>query len=160
VCAFGVGVKRGVGVDFDRLGASPPEREGTDLRRFCRSDDVGSSRPGISPSGSGSSNGVAEPRKRLEEVAGELDSRLDGRQARFTLALGASAFVRIHAGPSEGEEMTIASGAGEARGRRALTEPNGLVSGLLLEGAVLTLQADLRRLEACTLYWNATKGRS
>jgi DNA-binding PadR family transcriptional regulator len=44
--------------------------------------------------------------------------------------------------------------------RTALAEPNESVAGLLLEGVVLRLQADLRWLEACARYWNATKGRS
>jgi DNA-binding PadR family transcriptional regulator len=44
--------------------------------------------------------------------------------------------------------------------RAALTEPEGSVAGLLLEGVVLRLQADLRWLEACARYWNAAKGRS
>jgi DNA-binding PadR family transcriptional regulator len=43
--------------------------------------------------------------------------------------------------------------------RAALAEPDGSVAGLLLEGVVLRLQADLRWLEACARYWNATKGR-
>jgi DNA-binding PadR family transcriptional regulator len=44
--------------------------------------------------------------------------------------------------------------------RAALAEPNDSVAGLLLEGVVLRLQADLRWLEACARYWNETKGRS
>ena len=44
--------------------------------------------------------------------------------------------------------------------RAALAEPDGSVAGLLLEGVVLRLQADLRWLEACARYWNATKERS
>jgi DNA-binding PadR family transcriptional regulator len=43
--------------------------------------------------------------------------------------------------------------------RAALTEPDGSVAGLLLEGVVLRLQADLRWLEACAQYWTSTKGR-
>ena len=43
--------------------------------------------------------------------------------------------------------------------RAALAEPEGSVAGLLLEGVVLRLQADLRWLEACARYWNDTKGR-
>jgi DNA-binding PadR family transcriptional regulator len=43
--------------------------------------------------------------------------------------------------------------------RAALAEPEGSVAGLLLEGVVLRLQADLRWLEACARYWNAAKGR-
>jgi hypothetical protein len=43
--------------------------------------------------------------------------------------------------------------------RTALAEPEGSAAGLLLEGVVLRLQADLRWLEACAQYWNATKER-
>lgn len=42
--------------------------------------------------------------------------------------------------------------------RAALAEPVGSVAGLLLEGVVLRLQADLRWLEECARYWNAAKG--
>jgi DNA-binding PadR family transcriptional regulator len=41
--------------------------------------------------------------------------------------------------------------------RAALAQPDGSVAGLLLEGVVLRLQADLRWLEACARYWNARK---
>lgn len=43
--------------------------------------------------------------------------------------------------------------------RAALAEPGGSVAGLLLEGVVLRLQADLRWLEACASYWASTKER-
>ena len=43
--------------------------------------------------------------------------------------------------------------------RAALTEPDRSVAGLLLEGVVLRLQADLRWLEACAEYWTSTKER-
>jgi DNA-binding PadR family transcriptional regulator len=39
--------------------------------------------------------------------------------------------------------------------RAALTEPGGSVAGLLLEGVVLRLQADLHWLEACARYWTS-----
>src|SRR5215475_6883284 len=42
--------------------------------------------------------------------------------------------------------------------RAALSEPAGSVAGLLLEGVVLRLQADLRWLEECARYRNATRG--
>ena len=42
--------------------------------------------------------------------------------------------------------------------RAALAEPDGSVAGLLLEGVVLRLQADLRWLEACARYWTSTRG--
>ena len=41
--------------------------------------------------------------------------------------------------------------------RAALAEPDGSVAGLLLEGVVLRLQADLRWLEACARFWNSRK---
>jgi DNA-binding PadR family transcriptional regulator len=44
--------------------------------------------------------------------------------------------------------------------RAALAEPDQSVAGLLLEGVVLRLQADLRWLEACARYWTETKGRT
>jgi|SRR5215211_15687 len=43
--------------------------------------------------------------------------------------------------------------------RAALAEPDESVAGLLLEGVVLRLQADLRWLEACARFWNERKGR-
>jgi DNA-binding PadR family transcriptional regulator len=42
--------------------------------------------------------------------------------------------------------------------RAALAEPTGSVAGLLLEGVVLRLQADLRWLEECARHWEAAKG--
>jgi DNA-binding PadR family transcriptional regulator len=44
--------------------------------------------------------------------------------------------------------------------RAALSEDGGAIAGLLLEGVVLRLQADLRWLEACAQYWTSTKERS
>ncbi|MGH3402878.1 MAG: PadR family transcriptional regulator [Streptosporangiaceae bacterium] len=38
--------------------------------------------------------------------------------------------------------------------RAALAEPAGAVAGLLLEGVLLRLQADLRWLEACAQFWS------
>src|SRR5580658_4924949 len=45
--------------------------------------------------------------------------------------------------------------------RGAMTEPEGSTAGLLLEGVVLRLQADLRWLEACEQHWAArtTRGK-
>jgi DNA-binding PadR family transcriptional regulator len=43
--------------------------------------------------------------------------------------------------------------------RAALAEPAGAIAGLLLEGVVLRLQADLRWLEACAEFWTSTKER-
>jgi DNA-binding PadR family transcriptional regulator len=44
--------------------------------------------------------------------------------------------------------------------RAALAEPEGSAAGLLLEGIVLRLQADLRWLEACERIWTGTWRRS
>ena len=42
--------------------------------------------------------------------------------------------------------------------RAALAEPGGSPAGLLLEGIVLRLQADLRWLEACERAWTSAEG--
>ena len=44
--------------------------------------------------------------------------------------------------------------------RAALAEPADSAAGLLLEGIVLRLQADLRWLEACERTWTRRRGRS
>jgi len=44
--------------------------------------------------------------------------------------------------------------------RAALAEPAGSAAGLLLEGIVLRLQADLRWLEACERSWTRRRGPS
>jgi hypothetical protein len=41
-----------------------------------------------------------------------------------------------------------------------MAEPDGSEAGLLLEGLVLRLQADLRWLEACERHWMSRKDRS
>ena len=44
--------------------------------------------------------------------------------------------------------------------RAAMTEPDGSPAGLLLEGLVLRLQADLRWLEACERHWTSRRDSS
>jgi DNA-binding PadR family transcriptional regulator len=44
--------------------------------------------------------------------------------------------------------------------RAAMAEPDRSDAGLLLEGVVLRLQADLRWLEACERTWTSRRGRS
>jgi DNA-binding PadR family transcriptional regulator len=56
------------------------------------------------------------------------------------------------------QRRELLSGLREAQ-RAALAEPEGSVAGLLLEGVVLRLQADLRWLEQCARFWDARKGR-
>jgi DNA-binding PadR family transcriptional regulator len=58
----------------------------------------------------------------------------------------------------DAQRHELLSGLGAAQ-RAALAEPEGSVAGLLLEGVVLRLQADLRWLEACAQYWTQTKGQ-
>jgi DNA-binding PadR family transcriptional regulator len=55
------------------------------------------------------------------------------------------------------QRHALLAGLADAQ-RAALAEPDGSVAGLLLEGVVLRLQADLRWLEACAQYWTSTKG--
>jgi DNA-binding PadR family transcriptional regulator len=59
----------------------------------------------------------------------------------------------------DAQRHALLAGLADAQ-RAALAEPDGSVAGLLLEGVVLRLQADLRWLEACARYWIERKGRS
>ena len=79
--------------------------------------------------------------------------------AEFHLKLVAAAAAGLAdpVGLVDAQRHELLAGLGAAQ-RAALTEPDGSVAGLLLEGVVLRLQADLRWLEACARYWNATKG--
>jgi DNA-binding PadR family transcriptional regulator len=56
------------------------------------------------------------------------------------------------------QRHALLAGLAEAQ-RAALAEPPGSIAGLLLEGVVLRLQADLRWLEACAQYWTSTRRR-
>jgi DNA-binding PadR family transcriptional regulator len=58
----------------------------------------------------------------------------------------------------DAQRHALLAGLGAAQ-RAALAGPAGSVAGLLLEGVVLRLQADLRWLEACAQYWTTTKER-
>jgi DNA-binding PadR family transcriptional regulator len=80
--------------------------------------------------------------------------------AEFHLKLVAAAAAEL-ADPVrivDSQRHELLSGLREAQ-RAALAEPEGSVAGLLLEGVVLRLQADLRWLEECARYWNSAKGR-
>ncbi len=57
----------------------------------------------------------------------------------------------------DAQRHELLAGLGAAQ-RAALAEPEGSVAGLLLEGVVLRLQADLRWLEACAQHWTSIKG--
>ncbi len=81
--------------------------------------------------------------------------------AEFHLKLVAAAAAGLAdpAGIVDTQRRSLLLGLREAQ-RAALAEPDGSVAGLLLEGVVLRLQADLRWLEACAQYWDSKKGRS
>jgi DNA-binding PadR family transcriptional regulator len=81
--------------------------------------------------------------------------------AEFHLKLIASAAARL------ADPLTIVNAQRRELLRRlrdaqraALAEPHGSDAGLLLEGIVLRLQADLRWLEACERNWTGRKDRS
>ena len=63
-------------------------------------------------------------------------------------------------GAARGHTATRAAGRIGRGAAGCAVEPDGSVAGLLLEGVVLRLQADLPWLEACARHWNPTKGRS
>jgi DNA-binding PadR family transcriptional regulator len=80
--------------------------------------------------------------------------------AEFHLKLVAAAAAGMAdpVGIVDAQRRALLLGLRDAQ-RAALAEPEGSVAGLLLEGVVLRLQADLRWLEACARHWNANKGR-
>jgi DNA-binding PadR family transcriptional regulator len=81
--------------------------------------------------------------------------------AEFHLKLVAAAAAGLAdpVGIIDAQRRSLLLGLREAQ-RSALAEPDSSVAGLLLEGVVLRLQADLRWLEACARHWNSRKGRS
>jgi DNA-binding PadR family transcriptional regulator len=81
--------------------------------------------------------------------------------AEFHLKLVAAATAGLAdpVGIVDRQRHELLSGLREAQ-RAALAEAEGSVAGLLLEGVVLRLQADLRWLEACAGYWSHARGRS
>ncbi len=73
------------------------------------------------------------------------------------LVVAAAAGMADPVGIVDAQRRELLLGLREAQ-RAALAQPDGSLAGLLLEGVVLRLQADLRWLEACATYWNAKKG--
>lgn len=78
--------------------------------------------------------------------------------AEFHLKLAAAAAGGLAdpVGIVDGQRRELVRQLGQAQ-RAALAEPDHSVAGLLLEGIVLRLQADLRWLEACARYWTRRK---
>lgn len=79
--------------------------------------------------------------------------------ADFHLKLVAAAAARM-ADPVrlvDAQRHAVLASLAEAQ-RAALAEPEESVAGLLLEGVVLRLQADVRWLEACAGFWSAKEG--
>jgi DNA-binding PadR family transcriptional regulator len=102
---------------------------------------------------------TAAGRARVEEWLGDTSwpkpALAESRRKRVAAAAaGLTDPVRL----VDAQRHALLAGLAAAQ-RAALAEPDGSVAGLLLEGVVLRLQADLRWLEACARYWNATKGR-
>jgi DNA-binding PadR family transcriptional regulator len=79
--------------------------------------------------------------------------------AEFHLKLVAAAAAGMAdpVGIVDAQRRALLLGLRDAQ-RAALAEPEGSVAGLLLEGVVLRLQADLRWLEACASHWNSNMG--
>lgn len=80
--------------------------------------------------------------------------------AEFHLKLVAAAAAGLAdpVGIVDAQRGALLQGLREAQ-RAALAEPDESIAGLLLEGVVLRLQADLRWLEACARHWNSKNGR-
>jgi DNA-binding PadR family transcriptional regulator len=84
-----------------------------------------------------------------------------GAPAEFHLKLVAAAAARL-ADPLaivDAQRREVLRRLRDAQ-RAAMAQPDGSTAGLLLEGLVLRLQADLRWLEACERHWANRKDRS
>jgi DNA-binding PadR family transcriptional regulator len=79
-------------------------------------------------------------------------------ELHLKLVAAAAAGMADPVGIVDAQRRALLLGLRDAQ-RAALGEPEGSVAGLLLEGVVLRLQADLRWLEACARHWNSNKGR-
>ncbi len=79
----------------------------------------------------------------------------------FHLKLAAAASARLAdpVGLVDAQRRELLRQLREAQ-RAALDEPDGSTAVLLLEGAVLRLQADLRWLEACARHWEQAARRA
>jgi DNA-binding PadR family transcriptional regulator len=78
--------------------------------------------------------------------------------AEFHLKLVAAAAAGLAdpVGIVDRQRRELLGGLRDAQ-RAALAQPEGSVAGLLLEGVVLRLQADVQWLEACASHWAAAK---
>jgi len=97
---------------------------------------------------------------RLEKaglVACEREPGLPDRPDRKVYALTAAAGLADPVTMVGATRRELLTRLREAQ-RAAMAEPGGSGAGLLLEGVVLRLQADLRWLEACERYWVDWKG--
>lgn len=76
--------------------------------------------------------------------------------AEFHLKLVAAAAAGLAdpVGIVDGQRRALLRTLRDAQ-RAAMAEPDGTAAGLLLEGVVLRLQADLRWLETCERYWTS-----
>jgi DNA-binding PadR family transcriptional regulator len=74
------------------------------------------------------------------------------------LVVAAAAGLADPVGIVDAQRRELMVGLRDAQ-RAALSEPEGSVAALLLEGVMLRLQADLRWLEACASYWTAARAR-
>src|SRR6266700_1195881 len=106
-------------------------------------------------------------RARLGQALGPLGDAMNAGQIYVTLSrLEKAGLVTCEqtAGlPDRPDRKVYAlTAAGQLRvaQRAAMAEPERSPAGLLLEGIVLRLQADLRWLEACERNWTGRKDRS
>ena len=85
-----------------------------------------------------------------------LNHVVTGTQWFTTVVLGEPAPDRVADQILSDPSVAFARRADEFRA--AMAEPDGSDGGLLLEGIVLRLQADLRWLEACEQSWTVRRG--
>ena len=103
---------------------------------------------------------TAQGHQRVSEWLGELSwPRPDLAEFHLKLLAAAASGLADPIGMVDAQRRELLRRLREAQ-RAAMAEPDRSDAGLLLEGIVLRLQADLRWLEACERNWTPRKDRS
>ena len=99
--------------------------------------------------------------QRVAELAhrGELAAARDLAEFHLKLVAAAAAGLADPVPIVDAQRRELLRRLRDAQ-RAAMAEPDGSAAGLLLEGIVLRLQADLRWLEACERHWTTRKDGS
>jgi DNA-binding PadR family transcriptional regulator len=101
---------------------------------------------------------TARGRERVLEWLGDTSwSKPAPAEFHLKLVAAAAAGMADPVSIVDAQRRALLFGLRDAQ-RAALAQADGSPAGLLLEGVVLRLQADLHWLETCATYWNARRG--